>query len=490
MRILRNQSIIDKLSSNLINNELSNIAAVLAVPQVLVTYYSIDAEYSQTVEGYQNIHDFISVDSTVAFNKVNNMPIAGIDNLLMTSEFNDETGMDVDFESAGMVLPKTVNPKQNDFFVIPNMLYPTVFVVTDVKQTIVRSNPFQEIHFKVAHQGQDWIDQLNRQVLKTYNVSVSSLGGDNTLLIEEGTAAGMEEHIQNYLDVSAMYTSFFYDHSRAAFVFDGLPSKRGSRICLIDIVLWKLMYELGIIVYDDIITYAASNYDKTIKKIYVDNPILVDDWTFKNSIIYRILENDHNKVLNEYQFPMFYEESAQITKYQGAHVIYIEGYSEKPWCHKDLGWLIPFDGETLCRMVNNEPYEEGETEGWSLKNALISYYNTGSVDFTSLEIENKKTLTNYYYIPIILGIYKDYIVGLQNGTVTSTDDSSSTDTSTTGTSTSTTTSSNSSSTITTSSSTLNATLQNVQTLYNAINGLSDSNAQVNHYNTPLGGIGT
>ena len=43
LRILRNQSIVDKMASNIVQGELSNIAAVLAVPQVITTYYSIDA---------------------------------------------------------------------------------------------------------------------------------------------------------------------------------------------------------------------------------------------------------------------------------------------------------------------------------------------------------------------------------------------------------------------------------------------------------------
>ena len=484
MRILRNQSIVDKMASNIVQGELSNIAAVLAVPQVITTYYSIDAEYSQTLAGYQSIHDFISADSTVAFNKVLNMPMAGIDNLLVMNEFNDETGMDADFESDALILPRTVNPKQNDFFTVSGMLHPTLFVVTDVQQTLVRSNPFVQIHFKLAHMGQDWIDQIDRQVLKTFTCSVSSLGGDKTLLIEAGTAGDLQTHIQNYMDVANMYISTYYDRSRAAFVYDGMYSDcKHDRICLIDMVLWRLMYDFGIIVYDDIVNYAVDNYSTPTTQVFVDKPILVNDYRFKNSIIYRILENNHNKTLNEFPYPMYYEENTQITKYQGTHVIYIEGYDDKIWCHPDpaLKCFMPFEAEQLLRMVNNDPYEEDEIEGWSLRNALISYYNEEDIDFESIIITDKKSILNYYYIPIILGIYKNYIIGLQSGTTNTTNSSTGTGTTMSGNTLNVNTSSSAASALT------SAQQQASQNLFNLANGLDSSNNTA-RYNTPLGGI--
>ena len=472
MKILRNQSIVDKMASNIVKNELSNIAAVLAVPQVITTYYSIDAEYSQTLAGYQNIHDFIAADSTVAFNKVSNMPMAGIDNLLITNEFNDETGMDTDFESDALILPKTINPKQNDFFTVSGMLRPTLFVVTDVQQTLVRSNPFVQIHFKLAHMGQDWIDQIERQVLKRFTCNVSTLGGDKELLIEEGTSSDVETHIRNYLDVAAMYTYTYYDRSRAAFVYDNLPSggKSHKRICLIDMILWRLLYDFGIIVYDDIVTYASNNLGMRVNRVYIDKPILVNDYRFKNSILYRIIENNHNKTLNEFPYPMFYEENAQITKYQGHRVIYIEGYDDKTWCQPDppLCGFMPIDAEQLERMSANVKYEDEETEGWSLKNALISYYNGEAVDFESIEITDKKSLVNYYYIPMVLAMYKNYIYGLYSG-------ASNVDT-------------NNSLVVNGTDYIAAAQQQASQTMFNLQNGLSSENANRTNYNSPLGGI--
>lgn len=481
MKILRNQSIVDTMAANIVKGELSNIAAVLAVPQVITTYYSIDAEYSQTVKGYQNIHDFISADSTVAFNKVTNMPMAGIDNLLITNEFNDDTGIDVDFESDALILPKTVNPKHNDFFTVSGMLHPTLFVVTDVQQTLVRSNPFVQIHFKLAHMGQDWIDQINRQVLKTYTCRVSSLGADKSLVIESGNASALDKHIQNYLDVASMYTYTYYDRSRAAFVYDGMYCESTkSRMCLIDMVIWRLMYDMGIIVYDELLAYAASNMNVRINKVFVDKPILVNDYRFKNSIIYRILENNHSRTLNEFPYPMFYEENSQMTKYQGVKVVYVEGYDETAWCkcEKELREFMPFDADQLIRMVNNQPYARDEIDGWSLRNALISYYNEEPIDFESIEITDRKSLLNYYYVPIILGIYKNYIIQLANGTIS--------EDSTKGSSGKPVASRND--LVVNDDLVFSASQQAKQTLFNLTNGLSSSNIDKNNYNNPLGGI--
>ena len=414
MRIIKNQSIIDTMSQNLIKNELSNIAAVLAVPQIPVIYYSIDAEYSQTLNGYKNVHDFISASSTVAFNRINNLPIAGIDNLLMTNEFNDETGMDVDYESEGMILPRTINPKPNDFFIIPGMSHPTLFAVTEVRQTVVRSNPFIAIRFKLAHQGQEWIDQIERQVLKRLTFTVGTLGADKSLIIEESLKDNIEEHIQNYLDVSSMYVDLFYNRSKACFIYEWVTSNDAcgdTRASFIDMVLWRIMYDFGIIVYDDIRTYANDNYNMRYDKIFIDSPRLVSDFKYKNSILYRILENNHSKSFAEYQYPMWYNESWQITKYHGPRVSYIEGYDKICSGDTNFGDIVPFESDFICRIVNNAKYDNSVSD-YTLKNAIISYYNEEDIDFSSIELRDVKTLNNYYLIPILLGIYKNYITSL------------------------------------------------------------------------------
>lgn len=94
MRILQNNQILKKQSENYIHGELSNVAMVIQTPQVLSTYYSIDADASTLVGGFKNIDEFIGKDSPVVYNKIENLPMSGVDNLVMMSEFNDDTGME------------------------------------------------------------------------------------------------------------------------------------------------------------------------------------------------------------------------------------------------------------------------------------------------------------------------------------------------------------------------------------------------------------
>ena len=213
MRILQNNQILKKQSENYIRGELSNVAMVIQTPQVLSTYYSINADASTLVGGFKNVDEYIGKDSPVIYDRIENLPMAGVDNLVMMSEFNDDIGYDVDFSAQGIIFPNTIVPKPGDCFTLHNNKIPAIFVVTDCSQTVVRSNPFVEINFRLWSQSLDIIKQIERQVRDQYTVTVTALGSDKTLVIKKESYFEIQEHIKSYLEVVDMYISLFYQCS-------------------------------------------------------------------------------------------------------------------------------------------------------------------------------------------------------------------------------------------------------------------------------------
>ena len=83
MRIIKNQQILQRQSDNYIKNELSNVATAIQASQVLVDWWDIDPDLSQTHGGLKNMEDFIGPESTAAYHIIDGLPMSVIDNPLM-----------------------------------------------------------------------------------------------------------------------------------------------------------------------------------------------------------------------------------------------------------------------------------------------------------------------------------------------------------------------------------------------------------------------
>lgn len=557
MRILKNQTILQRQSDNYIRGELSNVSAVVSTPQVMVRYYQIDADASETLTGLKNIEDYIGPHSTVKYHVITNLPMAGIDNLVTQAQFDEELGFEEDFTSSGIIMPNTIVPKPNEFFQVIGSEVTALYAVTTKNPVTVRSNPFTEIQFRLYTRDPELIKQLEKQVEDEYMVTVTAIGLDKSLVIKKSSMFDIQHHVEQYLDLVELYRTYFYDENKSAFVFDGLPgidgngctgyiagndildgtdggwteefgapenptlveagqieklqngvtiNERGDRfyivdgepvivpgylpywlvrnhtdhysnandtpgtgICMcqncqnqtcsncgcttawdelvnqntdkvivrqvfVDMTLWKLMFDEGIIIYDDVVTYANNNYQKSVPRIYTDCPDLyIDEHLYKRSVLYRILAHDMKHNPFEYIHPNCTEADPRIAKFQGKNIYYLDRYDKYRCCQLNLGYYNIWDEEFQYRIKHCDPYPldeikipvstncDGCTTSYpyyypfnrSLRNAIIYGYNKKRIDWDALEIIGERSIENYTLIPIVLHYYKEYIETLQ-----------------------------------------------------------------------------
>lgn len=437
MRIVKPNDILQRQSENYIKGELSNIASVVQVSQILVDYYSIDADASPTVTGFKNVENFIHENSPIVYNRIENLPMAGIDNLVTQVQFDEELGFDEDLQSSAIIFPNTIVPKPNDCFMIPNGQVPALYVVDNVAPTTVRSNPFTEISFRLFSRDPQVIKQLQRQVRKNYLTTVTAIGQDKTLVIEKENYFKIQEHVENYLDIASLYKVLFYDRERAAFIYDGIYDEKSKiRTSYVDLVLWRLMFDEGIVIFDDVVTYANNNYKKTVDRIYTSCPdVYVDDFKYHQSILWRLYTRDKKHDFAEFKFPQAYEPDPQIGKFTGKSIYYFEWYGNQCDCNLMCQTCPTWDDEFVARIRDNKPYptdrylnymdqkdtccteylngEEVIRFNPILRNAIIAWYNGVPIDWDNLVIEETKSCENFFLIPLILGAYKKYIHDLQ-----------------------------------------------------------------------------
>lgn len=444
MRIVRNQPVVQKLSQSLIHNESNHVAMQVSSPTLLTNWYLIDPDKTTLVPGLDNVDRYAGKDSQVVYNYVEGVPMGGVNDLTISPQFDEETGYDEEFTTSGIVYPNTVMPIPGSSFVIQGSNQFAIFIVTNINPVTLRSNPFIEITFKLWSRDRERLKQLERQVSKRYTVCLETLGTSESLVLDNGVKGLLDQHVQNYLDMAAIYTMLFYDKQKAAFVFNGLPDpETGERACFIDLTLWRYLFDEGIIIYDDIITYATGNGLRTVEPIFTACPdIYVDDHTYRRSILYRIYTKNTKNNFDEYRFPYLWNPPERITKYQGRNLWYLEGYLQYPG-NEPFDQFYLWDDEFLCRIRNNDPYPPIEPRLFcrpdacesctqhctgkpvscynvSLRNAIIEWLNGEEIDWLSddLEIPDVCTIENYYLIPILMGIYKQFIRELQSSGTT------------------------------------------------------------------------
>lgn len=434
MQILKNSVILQKQSANYITGELSNIAAVVQAPQILVTLYTVDPDLSTTMDGLKNINDWIGENSTVVYNKIENFPLSGIDQLVEQATFDEEVGFDEDFESAGIAFPNTHMPKPNDCFVIENSNVTALYKITGIEPTTVRSNPFIGFTFKLYSRDPEKIKQLERQVHETYTTTVTAIGLDKNLVITKEALFQIEDHVKNYVELASLYSSLFWSPEKAAFIYDGVyDEETGVAQCFIDMTLWRLMFDEGIVIYDDVITYANNNFNMSIPTMYTGCPdVYVDDYKYRRSILYRLYSQYKKDDFDEYRFPQGYSVDPRIGKFTGTHLVYFEHYGNKCDAYSCTMACPVWDDEFLSRLYNGQPYEREYPdyeycEGCSLRckklsaepcntllrNAIINWYNGQDIDWENLKVTDAKSTENYFLIPLLLGVYKQYIKNLQ-----------------------------------------------------------------------------
>ena len=444
MRIIANQDILQRQSDNYIRGELSNIAAVVQSPQIMVDYFSIDPDDSTTVNGLKNIEDFIGPTSTVVYNEIENLPMSGIQELVIQSQYDDELGHDEDFQSEGIIFPNTIVPKEDDCFLVKGNKYLALYKVIQTEPVTSRSNPFIGITFRLFSRDPILIQQLRRQVKDVYVTSVTSLGADKTLVIKKSNYFKLEHHVTQYIEILDLYKELFYDHRRSAFIYNGIADENGDIWSFLDLILWKIMFDSRVGLYDQVVTYGINNYNIKTDRIYGSTPeAFLDMSTVRRSILWRIINRRTNVDIAEFKYPQVNEPDPRIGKFTGKFLYYFESYGKECDCNLMCTTCPVWDDDFVYRIKNNILYDEPTPEEYErqkqqeestcctpveyvngsqvnpyngnvfLRNVVIKYYNKVPIDFDSVILEQKITSDNYYLIPILLVAYQEYLEHLQ-----------------------------------------------------------------------------
>ena len=85
-----------------------------------VTYFHINNEETTADQGFLDTEALLGDKSSLRFNQINNMPIYGLEQVQIQLAEEDQ-GIDGSYEGEAVMIPGTVKPLPNDFFVINHL---------------------------------------------------------------------------------------------------------------------------------------------------------------------------------------------------------------------------------------------------------------------------------------------------------------------------------------------------------------------------------
>lgn len=184
-----------------------------------VTYYHINNANSIADSGLLNVEEILGPQSPIEFQKINDFPIYGIDQIQIDLAEEDE-GLNGSYSGEGIILPNTIKPLPNDYFLISYLDQSYAFMITNIAYDTIKSNNFYRIEFYLKSISDAVKDLLENQTLEKYNCIFKNIGTDDKCLIEEDICELILRVNKAYKNIVERYITLFYSKKFNSLLFN------------------------------------------------------------------------------------------------------------------------------------------------------------------------------------------------------------------------------------------------------------------------------
>lgn len=188
----------------------SPIVRLLDQSPTFVTYYHINVNETTSDEGYGDAEAIIGNRSPIRFQKIERFPIYGLDQIVLQLQ-DTEAGLDTSYEGEATILPNTIKPLPNDYFVIGYLHDDYIFRIIEVSFDNIRADNFYKIQFKIDANDSEKVQQLNSQVYDKYTCILENIGSENQCIIQQDYIEKLNQIDALYSDMASLYVSIFYN---------------------------------------------------------------------------------------------------------------------------------------------------------------------------------------------------------------------------------------------------------------------------------------
>lgn len=358
-----------------------------------VVYYAQNIEKSTLDESSGLYERHIGDGSSFIFNKINDFLIYGIERVLSEYDLGDN-GIEANAISGeGIVLPNTITPRPGDFFSIEYIKEHLLFKVTGVSlDTLDTGANIYKLEYALG--PTESIDQIDKQVEKSFNFIVNNVGTDFKTVIQDcdfNLIKDLEELVERLI---ICFDNIFFDKWLQTFVYnhDGWH--------MYDPFLIEFLIRNKVLSFGDKYVYVAhaTSTNKTFGMDYsktffhcLENPNKED--IKPSTVATADMIDDPNSLFAtrmEYYYSVNYNDRTPYkTRFQ------------------------TINQDVIDRIRSNTPYEKGNPNEYY--NLWISYFNNnkdfirGDILSIIKNIEYMDNLECFYALAISIFIIEQYI---------------------------------------------------------------------------------
>lgn len=209
----------------LANLKTGQFAKFLDKNPIYVTYYVINQAQSTTDAGTGAIYEEIGPNSSIRFNKVNEVPAFNIPEL-KPDVINDEGGYDIEMDINDIAfIPGTVRPKPGDYMRVDiSGTKPLLFRCNVYNHNSIKSNDYYLADFDLidiggSHTGKEnYLVLIEKQVEETYQCKFANIGTNQKVLVSDADQSAMDSAAELVETLSDFYNDAFYNADVDGFV--------------------------------------------------------------------------------------------------------------------------------------------------------------------------------------------------------------------------------------------------------------------------------
>lgn len=208
--IINEEQMINQNIFNFEDRLNSPVVRLLDQTPSFVTYYHINVDETTSDEGFHDVESVVGNRSPMRYQKVEKFPIYGIDQIILQLQ-DGEAGLDTSYEGEGTILPNTIKPLPNDFFVISYLHDDYIFRIVEVRFDTIRADNFYKIEFVMDCNDDEKMHQLDALVHDKYTCILENIGTENKCIIQHDFNERLLSIDAMYSDMVTLYLSLFYN---------------------------------------------------------------------------------------------------------------------------------------------------------------------------------------------------------------------------------------------------------------------------------------
>lgn len=356
-----------------------------------VTYYAINSIETTLDEGFRDTEELIGNESSIRYNKIEKFPLWGIEtlNLDITEE---EYGQDLEMNGEGIIIPNTITPCPDDYFIIGYLGKEYLFRVSDFDTDTIKSSHYYKIQFSFSKLNDGLIDS---QVKDVFTAIYENLGTDYKVIISADSNVKLNIIEQQEKLFREMYLDLFFSRKVNAVI---LP-----------------LYNEYQNIYDNLLTFFISESeifqdDREIFPYYFECFNQIDQNIF-NKTIYGAVLTKNKKYLELYSYASImsvWDQFSPLFRFREKYNN-INYYSTQSGIYPEY---IPV--ELIQNIQNNTLYQDNNHK---LENIIINYLNNVDIplsDFEALNVNEFYIASKeiFLYVPMVLYIIKTEIFNI------------------------------------------------------------------------------